>query len=87
LAIHVSAQKVLQIDRYPVDLLRLQKAEDGPYKYLVDAKWDSEKALQLACSNNTYYTPIMKMRGYERGIMEKKIENDLSMARCGWIDS
>lgn len=86
LAIHVSAQKVLQIDRYPVDLLRLQKAEDGPYRYLVDAKWDSEKALQLACGNNNYYTPIMKMRGCERGIIEKKIENDLSMARCGWIN-
>lgn len=86
LAIHVSAQKILQIDRYPVDRLQLQKAEDGPYRYLVDAKWDSEKALQLACGNKAYYTPIMKMRGIERKIMEEKIDNDLSVARCRWID-
>jgi hypothetical protein len=87
LAIHVSAQKVLQIDRYPVDRLQLQKAEDGPYRYLVDAKWDSEKAVQLACDNDNYYTPIMKMRGCERSVVEKKIDNELSVARCGWIDS
>lgn len=87
LAIHVSAQKVLQIDRYPVDRLRLQKAEDGPYRYLVDAKWNSERAIQLACANKAYYTPIMKMRGAEREVVEKKIDNELSVARCGWIDS
>ena len=87
LAIHVSAQKVLQIDHYPLNQLVLQKAEDGPYRYLVDAKWDSEKALQLACNNDAYYTPIMKMRGIERKIIEKNIDGTLSMDRCGWINS
>jgi len=85
LAMHVSAQKVLQIDKYPVDKLILKKAEDGPFKYLVDAKWDSEKALFLACSDDSYYRPIMKMRGKERKIMEEKIDSELSVKRCGWL--
>lgn len=86
LAIHVAAQKVLQIDKYPQDALILQKAEDGPFRYLVDSKWDSEKALHLACSNKSYQYPIMKMRGDERNLIEKKIDNDLSPSKCGWLD-
>ena len=83
LAMHVAAQKVLQIDKYPLDSLILRKAEDGPFKYLVDAKWDSEKALRLACSNKKYQFPIMKMRGAERNVLEK--EPDLSQSICEWI--
>ena len=85
LAIHVAAQKVLQIDKYPRDTLILRKAEDGPFKYLVEAKWDSGKALQLACSNQKYQTPIMKMRGDERNALEKRIDYDLSAEMCGWV--
>jgi hypothetical protein len=85
LAIHIAAQKVLQIDKYPIDSLILKKAEDGPFKYLVEAKWDSGKALQLACSNQKYQAPIMKMRGDERNELEKRIEFDLSPEICGWV--
>ena len=67
MAIQVAAQKVLQIDKYPLDSLILRKAEDGPFKYLVDAKWDSEKAIKLACSKNYR---IMKMRGAERNALD-----------------
>ena len=86
LAMHVAAQKIIQIDKYPLDTLILKKAEDGPFKYLVDAKWESEKALKLACGNKKYQRPIMKMRGGERNVMEKEIEYDLSPERCGWLD-
>ena len=85
MAIHVAAQKVLQIDKYPLDSFILRKAEDGPFKYLVDAKWDSEKALHLACSNKKYQFPIMKMRGAERNVLEKGIDYDLSPTICEWI--
>ena len=85
LAIHIAAQKVLQIDKYPLDSLILRKAEDGPFKYLVDTNWDSEKALQLACSNKKYQFPIMKMRSVERDILEKGIDYNLSPTICGWI--
>jgi hypothetical protein len=85
LAMHVAAQKVIQIDKYPLDTLILKRAEDGPFKYLVDAKWDSEKALKLACANKKYQEPILKMRGDERKVMEKEIEYDLSSDKCGWL--
>ena len=42
-----------------------------PFKYLVDSDWDSYKAVELACSNKSYQTPILKMRGIERPIVEE----------------
>ena len=85
LSMHISAQKVLQWDEYQTDVLILRKAEDGPFRYLVDANWNSEKALDLACNNKSYQTPIMKIRGSERDILEKKINNELSLEKCEWI--
>ncbi len=85
LAMHISAQKVLQWDEYPTDGLILKKAEDGPFRFLVDAKWDSEKALKLACSDKRYQMPIMKIRGAERDILEKKINDELSLEKCEWL--
>ena len=77
--IHVAAEKVLQ--RYTKDSLYLQ--EDGPLRYLIDAKWNSEKALMNACAMPK--PPIMTLRGDERRIMEQKIEDDLSNINCGWV--
>ena len=85
LAMHVACQKVLQLMHYPVELLYLQKAEDGPFRYLVDAKWDSEKAVELACMNPSYQAPIMKIRGPERAALEKRLDYDLTVEKCGWI--
>jgi len=82
----VAAQKVFQVDNYPLDRFILKKAEDGPIKYLVDAKWDSEKGLRLACSNQKYQNPIMKMRSAERNILEEHIGHDLSSEICGWLN-
>lgn len=86
LAMHVSAQKVLQIDKYPLDTLILRKAENGPFRYLTENGWDSERALKFACKNKQYQSPIMKMRGCERGIIEQKIDSDFSPENCGWLD-
>ncbi len=84
LAQHVAAQKVLQIDGYPQDRLFLRRAEDGPLRYLADNDWDSKVALRAACGNPAYQTPIMKLRGVERGVLESVLEGDLSSDRCGW---
>ena len=86
LAIHVAAQKVLQVDKYPLDSLILRKAEDGPFKYLTETGWDSEKAINFACNNKKYQGPIMKMRGPERAALESKIDSDFSPKMCGWLD-
>ena len=85
LAMHISAQKVLQWDEYPMEGLILKKAEDGPFRFLVDAKWDSEKALKLACSDKSYQMPIMKIRGAERKVLEEKINDELSLEKCEWL--
>ena len=92
LAQHVAAQKVLQIDSYPQDRLFLRRAEDGPLRYLADNDWDSKVALHAACGNLAYQSPMMKLRGIERGVLEsalgKRSENptggDLSSDRCSW---
>jgi len=86
LAMHVSAQKVLQLDQYPLESMILRKAEDGPFRYLVDAKWDSEKGVRAACFNSKYQTPILKLRGIERGIVEKGIDDEFSEEKCGWVE-
>jgi len=85
LAMHIACQKVLQLDHYPLDSLYLQKAEDGPYHYLVDTKWDSEKAVELACYSSIYQGPIIKMREPERNVLEKRLDHDLTVEKCGWI--
>jgi hypothetical protein len=79
MAVHIAAQKVIQIDRYPIDTLLLRKAEDGsvlnsytfskeaPFEYLAEAKWDSEKAVGGLC-NRVY--PIVTLREKEQKIIE-----------------
>ncbi len=85
LAIHVACQKVLQWDEYPMEGIILRRAEDGPFRYLVDTKWNSEKALELACVDKSYQGKIMKLRGEERNILEKKINDELSLEKCEWL--
>lgn len=77
LAIHVSAQKVLQIDRYPLDRLLLYKAEDGPYKYLKDTNWESILGIFEASRYSSLSYPLLKMRGLERGLYTEKFRMGL----------
>ena len=63
----------------------LRKAEDGPFRYLVDTKWDSHKALELACMDKSYQTPIMKIRGAERGILEEKINDEFKIIESTYL--
>jgi hypothetical protein len=86
LAMHISAQKVLQIDKYPIGTLILNRAEDGPLKYLSDTNWNSSEAMKLVCKKIGYRLPLMKMRSSERNILENEIEGNLSNAKCGWLD-
>jgi hypothetical protein len=85
LATHVSMQKVLQLDQYPMESMIMRKAEEGPLRYLVDAKWDSEKAVRAACLDPSYQTPILTLRGGERSVLEKGIEDEFSEEKCRWI--
>jgi len=85
LAAYVAALKVIEVDKYPQDTLILRDSEDGPFKYLVDSVWYSDKGLSLACIDKKYQTPVMKMRSDERRILENGLDYDLSLEKCGWL--
>jgi hypothetical protein len=69
LSIHLAAQYVLQHERIDMSRLKLLPAEDGPYKYIVDSKWDTPAAIdQLSDYTNQ---PIIKFRGPERNQIDK----------------
>jgi hypothetical protein len=84
LAIHVSAQKILQIDKYPLNKLAIFPSEDGPFKYLVKHNWDGLKGLTAACSDMSYRKPFMKLRGSERQSLESNLTT-LSNEKCKWV--
>jgi hypothetical protein len=74
LAIHVAAQKILQqnIDKYNICLF---KAESGPFYYLNQSDWDSEKAVKYITDKKSnkdcYKYTFVKLRGSDRQILEK----------------
>lgn len=82
LTIHLSAQKILQHDNYPLEKLTLRKAEDGPFLYLVNANWNFEKAAQMFYIENSEIkvndkqneTPIVKITAESRNAIERKIK-------------
>jgi len=85
LAAYVAALKVIEVDKYPQDTLILRDSEKGPFKYLVDSMWHSDKALSLACIDKKYQTPLLKMRSDERKLLENGLDYDLSLEKCGWL--
>jgi hypothetical protein len=85
-AVYISAQKVLQLDKYPMDSFILRKIEEGPTKYLVEAKGDPDKALNLACFNKGYQSPLIYFNDECIRILEQRMDYDFSNEKCGWLD-
>jgi hypothetical protein len=73
LAMHYAVQYVLQklmtIDEIKRKLY-LEKAEDGPFKYLHVNKWDLKKSIEDLCVNKDLQTKVVKFRGAERKVIE-----------------
>jgi hypothetical protein len=72
LAMHVSAQKILQQpNNYRLAVMR---AEDGPYLYQADNtdgdNWNIPKAIDALQTGKYNYLPLIKLRGCERSYME-----------------
>jgi hypothetical protein len=71
LSMHVAAQSVLQRHRGVMELLLLERAEDGPFKYLVPHQWKRRPALQFLCENRfTNACPILKITGDGRDCVD-----------------
>lgn len=66
LAIHLAAQYVLQHSVPLNDTFHIIKAEDGPFKYLAQNDWNSEKSLIQLCNDTSLHTPLIKFRGTDR---------------------
>jgi hypothetical protein len=65
---------MLQID----SLIYLEKAEDGPLKYLAENDWNSQKGLMKTCKDPSLKTLVFKMRSVER----REIEKDKYLSSC-----
>lgn len=70
LAIHMAAQYVLQVRKYPTANMVVLRCEDGPFKYLVDNEWNSEKAVRDVVEKHVN-SNIIKLRGDDRKVFEK----------------
>lgn len=78
-AMHVAAQKVIQLDRDKYgDHLLLLVAEDTAYRYLDENGWDSTRAVQKICSEADT-SPIIKIRGLERRAID---QHGLDVDKC-----
>lgn len=86
LTMHLSAQKVLQIDKYPIEQLSLKNARDGPFLFLRNNDWDSKKGLEDACTNKEIRNPMMKIRGNDREVLAKHLDGKLSNDICKWFN-
>lgn len=82
LCIHVAAQKVLQENPNFKKNMTLLKAEDGPYKYLSENKWNIKDSFDWLCAFNTYNYPILKLRSLER----KFIQDNPQYQSCLFYD-
>ncbi len=85
LAVFVASMKVLQADKYPVDKLKLFKAEDGPYRYNTMFGGDLKKSLPNACTDPSVRKPMIKLTHFERDELESHLDDSLSNDKCHWI--
>lgn len=85
ITMHVAAQKLLQIDKYPLDKLVLWPSEKGPFRYLVENEWNSQKAIAKACDDLRYRQPFLKLRGPDRSVLDSELDGALSNGKCKWI--
>jgi hypothetical protein len=72
LSIHAAAQKVLQNGKIEPSL-HLLKAEDTAFSYLVDAEWNSERAVEAVAAHQYDNQPLLKFRSRDRGPAEEKL--------------
>lgn len=85
LACDIAAQKVFQIDKYPYETLIIRKIEDTALKYLDDANYNQNDALEKACLDKSYQSPIMKVWGFGRSEIINH-PDQFSNERCLWAE-
>ena len=84
-AVQLAAQKVIQVDNYPLESVLLNGLEDGPMSDLHHAKWNSEKGLQMLCSDTKKREPLLILREEDCKELETRIDFYLSNEVCKWV--
>lgn len=73
LTMHYAIQYVLQKEMSINEIktkLYLEKAEDGPFKYLHENGWNHIKSIEALCANKDLRTKVVKFRKYDRKAIE-----------------
>ena len=73
LTMHYAVQYVLQKNMSVNSIKRiiyLERAEDGPFKYLHDNGWNHIKSIKALCANKELRTKVVKFRNYDRKAIE-----------------
>jgi len=74
LTMHYAIQYVLQKEMTANEIkkkLYLERAEDGPFKYLHLNGWDNKKSVEALCANKDLRTKVVKFRQHERKAMSE----------------
>lgn len=71
LVMHLCAIVVMQRNpkKYNLHIIDSTSA-NGPFKYLEDNKWEPKAALMTLCTDESYHSPIIKLRKLERQEIE-----------------
>lgn len=86
LGMHVAAQKIMQIDKYPVSSLTLKETSQagGPFWFLIKNGWDANKAIEEACVDTSLRKPFLKFHGPSRDVFSSRLKTDMTNAKCHW---
>lgn len=87
LAMHVAAQKLLQVDKYPLEKLTLWDTakEGGPFWFLIKHNWNAESAIRDACKNPKMRKPFLKFYRHSREPFERLLQSEYTDAKCYWF--
>jgi hypothetical protein len=75
LTMHLACQMVLQHQGYSIDNLYMERAEDGPFRYLVENNWEPKDSVYAMCTQEHLHDPaltLVKFRGEERKLIESE---------------
>ncbi len=86
LAMHVAAQKLIQIDKLSLENIEMHEtSEGGPFWFLIKNGWNAKKAIEEACLNKNMRKPFLKFHNVSRDEFIKRLDSDMTNERCGWF--
>lgn len=86
LAMHIAAQKLIQIDKLSLQNAVLEETSvRGPMRFLIKNRWNAKKAIREVCLDKSLRKPFLKFHGPSREEFSKLVETELTNERCEWF--